>query len=47
LLLDESHRIAQDLYIDENVKATQLNIDDGVGSTDDNLECHMGENIDE
>ncbi|XP_018719187.2 L10-interacting MYB domain-containing protein-like [Eucalyptus grandis] len=38
---------AQGLCVDENVDATQPNIDDAIGSTDDNLECDVGKNIDE
>ncbi|KAL3726343.1 hypothetical protein ACJRO7_031262 [Eucalyptus globulus] len=30
---------AQGLCVDENIDATQTNIDDAIGSTDDNLEC--------
>ncbi|KAL3726311.1 hypothetical protein ACJRO7_031234 [Eucalyptus globulus] len=32
---------AQDLCVDEDVDATQSNIDDGVGSTNENLECYV------
>ncbi|XP_039155810.1 L10-interacting MYB domain-containing protein-like [Eucalyptus grandis] len=38
---------AQGLCVDENIDATQPNIDDAIGSTDDNLECDVGEYIDE